>query len=53
MVFVFTVIRKTEYVVVDNDEEVPIKIRHDEKNNLTKITVDDTAKIIRGKALDD
>lgn len=47
------VYRKTEYVVVDNDEEVPIKIRHDEKNNLTKIIVDDKEKVIRGKALDD
>lgn len=30
-------IKKTEYVVMDNDVEVSIMVRHDEKNNLTKI----------------
>ena len=29
--------RKTEYVVMDDDQEVPIKVRHDEKSNFTKI----------------
>jgi len=30
-------VKRTEYVVVDGETEVPIKIRHDEKNSVTKI----------------
>ena len=30
-------VKKTEYVVMDNDQEVSILVKHDEKNSLTKI----------------
>ena len=40
--------RKTDYNILDGDVEVPIKIRHDEKTNLTKIQIDDQEQIIRG-----
>ena len=40
--------RKTEYVIMDNDKEVPISIRHDERNSLTKITVEDQETVIKG-----
>lgn len=46
-------IKRTEYVVVKNDQEVPISIRHDEKNCLTKIQVEDIEEVIRGKSLAD
>ena len=45
--------RRTEYVVVDGDLEVPIVIKHDEKNQVTKIVVDEKEEVIRGKALSD
>ena len=41
-------LRKTDYNILDGDVEVPIKIRHDEKTNLTKIQIDDREQIIRG-----
>ena len=33
---------------MDNDKEVPISIRHDERNSLTKITVEDQETVIKG-----
>lgn len=44
-------VKKTDYVVLADDEEVGIKIRHDEKTNLTKIQINDKETIIRGKTL--
>ena len=32
-----TNIKKTDYNIIVLDEEVPIRIRHDEKTNVTKI----------------
>jgi hypothetical protein len=39
--------------VLDRDEEVPIKIRHDESKNITKVQIEDKEEVIRGKAMDD
>ena len=39
--------------MLDRDEEVPIKIRHDESKNITKVQIEDKEEVIRGKAMDD
>ena len=40
-------------MVLDGEQEVPIRIRHDEKNSLTKIQIEDREEVIRGKNLTD
>ena len=40
-------------MVVDGELEIPISIKHDEKNKVTKICVEQHEEIIRGKSLND
>lgn len=46
-------VKRTEYKILDGDEEVPVKIRHDEAKNITKVQVEDREEIIRGKSMND
>ena len=46
-------VKKTDYVVMDDDQEVAINIRHGEKTRSTKIEVDGQEHIIKNKFLTD
>jgi len=38
---------------LDHDEEILIKIRHDEVKNITKVQIEDKEEVIRGKSMTD
>ena len=46
-------VKKTDYVVMDDDQEVQINIRHGEKTRTTKILADGQEHTIKNKTLDD
>ena len=38
---------------MDHDEEIMIKIRHDEVKKITKVQIEDKEEVIRGKSMTD